>query len=365
MKRQINMLIRGHNLLNGMISALVVAILMVAPSAGLAQETTSSIRGTITQPDGTPASGATVRITDTRTGATRSATTSETGQFAASNLRVGGPYTIQVEAANAAPQAVTDVNLGLGDTFTFDLTLSPMATETVMVTADVVRSEQVAVGPSKTFSLQDLEDAPAINRNINDVISIDPRVYVDEAFNDAVQCAGANPRFNALTVDGVRLSDNFGLNSNGYPTERMPFPFDAIEEVSVELAPFDVMYGGFTACNINAVTRGGTNNFRGKAFYDFTDDSFSGTKLEGDSIDIGSFEEKRYGVAFGGPIIQDRLFFFLAYEKLEGANIFDRGPADASVGTPVLGVTQAQLDRINQIAQTVYGYDPGGFPPSL
>jgi hypothetical protein len=196
-------------------------------------------------------------------------------------------------------------------------------------------------------------------------VSVDPRVYVDEAFNDSVQCAGANPRFNALTVDGVLLSDNFGLNSNGYPTERMPFPYDAIEQVSVELAPFDVVYGGFTACNINAVTKSGGNRFSGSAFYDYTDDSLSGDTLQGDSIDLGSFEEKRYGLAIGGPIIKDRLFFFAAYEKLEGANIFTRGPADVSAAVPVLGVTQAQLDRIAQIARDVYGYEPGGFPPSL
>jgi hypothetical protein len=145
----------------------------------------------------------------------------------------------------------------------------------------------------------------------------------------------------------------------------MPFPYDAIEQVSAELAPFDVMYGGFTACNINAVTKSGGNRFSGSVFYDYTDDSLSGDKLEGDTLDLGSFEEKRYGLAIGGPILRDRLFFFAAYEKLEGANIFDRGPADASVGVPVLGVTQAQLDRIAQIARDVYGYEPGGFPPSL
>jgi len=365
MKREIDKLIRGGKLLGGLASVISIAVVLLTPVAGLAQETTSAIRGTITQPDGTPAAEANVRIIDTRTGTSRATTTSDSGQFTASGLRVGGPYTIQVEKSGLAPQAITDVTLGLGETFTFDLALSPVALETVTVTGSAIRSEQVAVGPSKTFSLEDLEDAPAINRNINDVISVDPRIYVDEAFNDSVQCAGANSRFNALTVDGVRLSDNFGLNSNGYPTERMPFPYDAIEQVSVELAPFDVMYGGFTACNINAVTKSGGNRFTGTAFYDYTDDALSGDKLEGDPIDLGTFEEKRYGFALGGPIFRDRLFFFAAYEKLEGANIFDRGPADASVGTPVLGVSQAQIDRIGQIARDVYGYDPGGFPSSL
>ncbi len=364
MKREVEMRLR--KLLADLASVTGVAlILLLTPMVTLAQETTSSIRGTITQPDGQPAAGASVRVTDTRTGTTRTATTSGSGNFATSGLRVGGPYTVAIEAEGFAPQEITDITLGLGDTYTFEIALSTETLETVTVTGSAIRAEQVALGPSKTFSIDDLEEAPAINRNINDVLSADPRVYVDEAFNDSVQCAGANPRFNALTVDGVLLSDNFGLNSNGYPTERMPFPYDAIEQVSVELAPFDVMYGGFTACNINAVTKSGGNRFTGTAFYDFTDNSLVGDKLEGDPVDTGNFEEKRYGLAIGGPILQDRLFFFAAYEKLEGANLFGRGPFDGTATTPVAGVTQAQLDRIAQIARDVYGYDPGGFPASL
>ncbi len=365
MNRQIHVLLGGCSRLAAWASVLLAATLLATPNAVLAQETTSGIRGTITQPDGSPAASANVKITDTRTGSTRTTTTSASGQFVASGLRVGGPYTVQVEAAGSAPQAITDINLALGETYDFEVALAPEATETVMVTADAVRAAQVAVGPSSTFNLEELQDAPAVNRALTDVISIDPRIYINEAFEDSVQCAGASPRFNALTVDGVRLSDGFGLNNNGYPTERMPFPYDAIDQVSVELAPFDVMYGGFTACNINAVTKSGSNYFTGEAFYDFNDDSLTGDKLEGTTINTGTFEEKRYGLAIGGPILKDRLFFFAAYEKFEGVNLYERGPADVASGTPVLGVTQAQLDRIAQIARDVYGYEPGSFPTSL
>jgi len=355
----------GPSFLNvGRVLFATMALLAVSV-AGFAQETTSAVRGTISGPDGAPAAGASVRITDTRTGSGQSATTSSSGQFTTSGLRVGGPYTVQISASGLAEQSITDVYLSLGDTYTFSVMLSEEQIDEITVTASALQSVQVALGPSATFSLQDLQDAPAINRNINDVISIDPRIYVDEAFNDSVQCAGANSRFNSLTVDGVRMNDNFGLNSNGYPTERMPFPYDAIEQVAVELAPFDVMYGGFTACNINAVTKSGSNEFHGSVFYDYTDDSMTGDQLEGDQIDNGSFDEKRYGLSFGGPIIQDKLFFFAAYEKLDGSNLFTRGPADASAAVPVLGVTQAQLDRIAQIAQDTYGYDIGGTPASL
>ena len=366
MTYQINLPRPASNLVYGLASlALIALMLLLAPVAGLTQDTTSSMRGQVNQPNGSPAAGASVRVTDTRTGNSRTATTSDSGQFSMSGLRVGGPYTVQIEASGLAAQAITDVYVDLGDTYTFSVALSQEQIEEITVTASALQSVQVALGPSATFSLADLQDAPAINRNINDVIAIDPRIYIDEGFNDAVQCGGASARFNSLTVDGVRLNDNFGLNSNGYPTERMPFPYDAIEQVAVELAPFDVNYGGFTACNINAVTKSGSNEFSGSVFYDYTDDSMTGDSLEGDPIDLGSFDEKRYGLTFGGPIIRDRLFFFAAYEKLEGINLFGRGAADASVATPVLGVSQAQVDRIRQISQNVYGFDPGGFVPSL
>ena len=100
---------------------------------------------------------------------------------------------------------------------------------------------------------------PSMNRSITDVVRADPRVFVDESRNDSINCAGGSPRFNSLTLDGISMNDMFGLNSNGYPTERMPFSYDAIQEVAVELAPYDVQYGGFTACNINAVTKSGSN----------------------------------------------------------------------------------------------------------
>ena len=238
--------------------------------------------------------------------------------------------------------------------------------ETVVVTGSTAGLAQVAVGPSATFSRETLEKAPAINRNITDVLRIDPRVFVDESRGDinAVQCAGKNSRFNSLTVDGVKLNDNFGLNSNGYPTERIPFSYDAIDQVSVELAPFDVQYGGFSACNINAVTKSGTNEFHGYVFGDYTSNDLRGDSLEGDEIVGGDYDEYRYGFGIGGPIVKDKLFFFAAYEKLEGANLFDRGPIGSGAVNEV-DITQAEVDEIARIAREIYGYEPGTIPSSF
>ena len=342
-------------------------MLLAVPVAGNAQETSSVISGTISSETGAPVAGATVTIRSDATGLVRSATTNAAGEYSIRNLPVGTQaYTITVQGGGFADERRSGVSINLGSTTTESFALSTGAEMEEIVTYGTERAvAQVAVGPNSTFGIEALETAPAINRNIVDVIRADPRIYVDESRGDinAVQCAGKNSRYNSLTVDGVRMNDAFGLNSNGYPTERMPFSYDAISQVSVELAPFDVIYGGFSACNINAVTKSGSNDFYGGAFYDFTNDGLRNDKLEGDSITTGKYDENRYGVNFGGPIIKDKLFFFVAAEKLDGANLFDRGPIGSGAVNEVL-VTQFELDEIVRIANQVYQYDPGTIPSS-
>jgi len=127
-----------------------------------------------------------------------------------------------------------------------------------------------------------------------------------------------------------------------------------------------VIYGQFTACNVNAVTKSGSNEWHGSAFYDYTNDSMRGDKLQGDPIDNGDYTIQRYGATLGGAILKDKLFFFLAYEKLKGANIFDRVPTGAATsGRVVEGVSQAQLDQIAQVARDLYGYEVGPAYKSL
>ena len=236
--------------------------------------------------------------------------------------------------------------------------LSQNNIEEMVVIASADAGANVAVGPNATFGLETLQTAPAINRNIADVLRADPRIYVDESQGfDSISCGGQNPRFNSLTVDGVRMNDSFGLNANGYPTERMPFSYDAIEQVAVEMAPFDVIYGGFSACNINSVTKTGANEFYGSVFFDYTDDSLRGDSLEGEDIVQPEADETRFGFTVGGPIVEDKLFFFAAYEKLEGVNTFDRGALGSGAINEV-NITQEEVDEIAQIARDLYNYGP-------
>ncbi len=340
--------------------AVAVALSVGLSTAAMAQETSSAMEGRILTPTGTPASNTTITVIHVPSGSSRTATVSDTGTFALRGLRVGGPYRVIVDSDTFQDTTVDGVFLTLGEAFDLNLQLEADSdVEVISVSASAVAAGYFgATGPQSIFTLEDLQNAPAINRDINDIIRADPRIYVDESFNDAVRCGGASPRFNSLTLDGVRLNDNFGLNSNGYPTERIPFSFDAIQEVAVELAPIDVQYGGFTACNINAVTKSGTNELTGSAFYDFTSDSFRGDTAGGVKQDNGNYTEKRYGVNVGFPLIKDKLFFFGAYEKLEGVQLFAYDALGAG------NVTQGEIDQITAAAQAVYGYDVGGLPGS-
>ena len=336
--------------LAGMLGASTIALAMAMSTSAFAQTTTSDIRGTVTTEAGAPIANATVAVVNTATGYARTVTTNAQGQFSARNLNISGLYDLSVTGDGYQGERVEGVALTLGKTASFNFDLSAVAApaDEIIVVGQRTVLANVATGPSAVFTLSDLQNMPTVNRDIKDIIRMDPRVYIDDSFNDAIQCAGANPRFNSLTVDGVRMNDNFGLNSNGYPTERIPFSFDAIEQVAVELAPMDVEYGGFTACNINAVTKSGKNELYGGVFFDYTTKGLRGDKPEG-------FGEKRYGGNVGFPIIKDKLFAFVAYEKLEGSNLFTGSLENSNV-------SQANYDEIINIATSQYGYVSGGLP---
>ena len=351
---------------NAVMSASAFALTMGMAATASAQSTTSNITGFVTSETGAPIANAQVSLENTSTGFSRSISTDNNGAFVIRNLSVSGTYNVSISADGFQGERVEDISLTLGETSALNFALEGGSElDEVIVVAQRNVLADIAIGPSASFGLETLQNAPAINRNIADVIRLDPRVYIDESRGDinSVQCVGQSSRFNSITLDGVAINDSFGLNSNGYPTERMPFPFDALDQVSVEIAPFDVQYGGFTACNINSVTKSGTNELHGGAFIDYTDDGLRSSKVDGEdtATDFGNYDEIRYGFNLGGPIIKDRLFIFGAYEKLEGANVFNRG----ALGTGNFQVSQAELDDIIGIANNVYQYDPGNVPSNF
>ncbi len=349
--------------------ALAVAFSVGLSSAAMAQETSSSIRGSISGPQGNPAPGTEITVKHLPTGTVKTITTGSNGQFSLSGLRVGGPYEIEVDSDEFADTVVSDVYLTLGEPLSFNYTLEPDTSDIEVIQVSASQMSVSVFGktsPSASFDMAAMETAPTINRNITDVIRIDPRVYVDETRGDSnpVQCVGKSNRFNSLTVDGVKMNDSFGLGSSGYPTVRMPFSYDAIQQVTVEIAPFDVIYSGFTGCNINAVTKQGTNEIHGGVFYDYGSNDLQGDSLEGEDIAAPSYSDKRYGVNIGFPLIEDTLFGFVAYEKYEGSSLFTRGTIGSGAINEV-NLRQQDLDEIIRISNELYQYDPGPVPTSL
>ena len=264
-------------------------------STALAANTTSTIKGKVIDSSGSSVSGASVVVTYTPTGNSRSVNSDEDGQFALLNLQVGGPYTISASSPSGT-SSVDGVFLDLGKTSNVVLSLALITdVDEVIVTAEKLSKVVVATGPSVTFGQEELGAAAAYDRDIKELLQTHPRLYVDDGYEKGLQCNGQSPRYNSLTVDGISLNDGFGLNNNGYPSERMPFSYDAIQQVSAEFAPFDVTYGGFSSCVVNAVTKSGSNEFKGNVFYEFANDSLQGDELEGNSVTLVPYDEARYG----------------------------------------------------------------------
>lgn len=352
-----------------LISGAVILALGLSTSA-FANTTSSSIKGEVVGPNGNPVTDAVVTVTHVPSGSIKTIRVGDSGVFNLKGLRVGGPYKISIDSNTFKDADFDDISLALGKPLQFDVQLEANDNvETIVVQG--TRSGLLAFsnerGPAANFSQEQIENAPTINRAITDIVRVDPRIYVSEGNDDGdtIQCAGKNRRFNSFTVDGVRMDDIFGLSDTGLPTNRFPFSFDALEQVSVELAPFDVVYGGFSACTINSVIKSGSNELHGSFFYDYTDDGFRGDKIDGEDVTWPEYEEKRYGMTLGGPIIQDKLFFFAAYEKLDGSDVYEGGVVGSGAGRASDFVTQAHVDEIISIAKDLYQFDPGAMPSEL
>jgi carboxypeptidase family protein len=349
-------------------SAASVSMAGVIATPAAAQQITSGIQGQVQDDAGNGIPNATVAITDTRTGATSRITTGSDGAFRAGNLVTGGPYTITATAPGFEGQTVENIGINLSGATSLSFDLTPSASEaTIVVTAARANLVQLAIGPGNSFNQEVLESFPSITRDVRDLIRIDPRVSLDRSNEvDRISCLGGNDRSNTFTVDGIVQADVFGLNGTPFAARNaLPLPFDAIRETSIEFAPFDVEYSGFTGCAVNVVTQSGSNQFHGSAFYTFRNEDLRGDTIDGQSFAPAPFEEKRWGVTLGGPIIPDRLFFFGAYEETDQGDSNDTGPAGGGFANDANFVTQAQFDEFAQIAQSVYGIDVGGYPTAL
>ena len=355
-------------LMNRLAGGAAIAVLALASaSAVYAQETTGAIRGRVTDETGAGLVGASVTITHQPTGSSITTMTGDSGFFTARGLRAGGPYIVSAKAADHDNGQTTIAGIGVGDPASVDLLLySASATvDELVVTASA--DTKPTQGTGTNFTGRDVQAIPSISRDLKDLARLDPFAVIGDPDNqDALSFGGVNNRFNQLTVDGIRQNDDFGLNNNGYPTQRSPISIDAVEAVQVSIAPFSVQNNGFLGGSINAVTKSGGNDFHGSLFYEQTDADKKGDSIRGAPVNL-LFEEVTKGGAFSGPIIKDKLFFFLSYEEFAATFNLDQGPVDSGKTTLIPRITTGAIDTFQAATIATYNYDPGtwvdGAPP--
>jgi len=335
----------------------LVAALAAAPA--FAQSTSAGVGGQVTSSAGAPVVGAEVTITHIESGTVSRATTDASGRYVSRGLRVGGPYTVTITKQGEGTKTEDNVFLSLNQVGTVNAALSGDITSldgvTVMAAGpSVFSSETKGVGTS--VDGRKLEIAPKGNRSLDDVARLDPRVTVTDQATGAISVAGVNNRYNSISVDGMAQGDPFGLNANGMPYTNSPISIDTIAAYDIKVSDFDASQDVVGAA-VNAVTKSGTNEFHGSAYYVYKKaDDLVGSR---DGEDYAAYgKDTTTGFTLGGPILKDRLFFFGSYEEQK---ITEFGGAASSDGFSNGRVTQADIDSVVNIARDRYGIDAGTY----
>jgi hypothetical protein len=356
----------------GWIRAGAIALAFTLTTAMFGQGvTTSLLSGFVTDSNGKPIAGASVTVVFDATGARYVATTRDTGQYTVSGLFAGGPYTVTATAPGLPSAEKKDVYVLLGATSSADVEIS----------SDVVKMEAFnvhehgtdttfdasAMGTGSSYTPKMISSVSSIRRDLQDFENLDPRAVVEQASPSdpayTFSVAGQNPRENALLVDGVSAADNFGLNSNGYAGLRNPIPPEWISSATLAINPFDVVYSGFLGGILDVTLKEGTNDFHGSVY-----EIYTGTRLRGPDPVVGLLgsheptQQHTTGVTLGGPIIPNKLFFFVGYDAFRQiaaapAQVFN--PLGSPVGTTQVDSIVAALEAGVTLGGKTYAYNPG------
>ncbi|RKR82340.1 carboxypeptidase family protein [Mucilaginibacter gracilis] len=338
---------------------LILFITVLTSVAAFAQVTTSSFSGIIKDSKGETLPGATIRATHTPSGSTYTSTTNIKGQFTLPGVRVGGPYTVVISYIGYEPQTFTGIVLKLGEPFLLNVTMNMTGTALKEVTISNKKEINVArVGASTNISSRMLQTLPTINRSVTDFTRLSPLA-------NGNSFAGRDSRLNNIQVDGASLNNSFGLSTDPFPGGgAQPISIESYDEISVNAAPVDVRQSGFTGAGIYAVTKSGTNTFTGSAYGYYKNQSYNGTSI-GDNDISSSFAKsstKTYGFTLGGPIIKNRVFFFVNYENTKSTTPgLAYSPTNGSgIGTVSLA-TASDLQKVSDYLQSKYGYSTGAY----
>lgn len=348
---------------------LLLSFVVMATGVAIAQGvTTASMSGVVKDDKGEPIPGTNVIATHTPSGTVYGAATRVDGYYNFPAMRVGGPYTIKVTFVGYKEQVLENIHLQLGQTAVYDFKMvdeSQQLTE-ILVTGTkdpVLNSDKM--GASANFNVTQIQSLPSIGRDFRDISRLTP-----QAGGSAFSFGGRSNLYNNLSIDGATVNNVFGLNPlPGGQSNATPFSMDAIQELTVSLSPYDVRQGNFTSAGVSAVTRSGTNELSGSAYYYFRTESFAGKKVDGVELPVPSFNFKNYGFRIGGPLIKNKLFFFANVEFEDRTDPFYTNPVRPTRNSPTTGFTQATEDDDPETSLKVLrdflmnpnglNYDPG------
>lgn len=339
-----------------------VAVLLFVIAAVVkinAQVTTASLQGKITA-DSEIVIGATISVEHEPSGTTYYAVSNVEGSFYLQGLRTGGPYRVEVSYIGYKKSIVEGISLRLGETYLLNVALeeSSQMLDEVVVTANKSDEKQ---GTNTSVSEHQLTTLPTISRSISDFTKLSPYAGGSNSF------AGRDGRYNNVTIDGASLNNRFGLSSNNFPSgDAQPISLDAIEEISVNVSPFDVKYSSFTGASINAVTKSGTNEFKGSAYTYQKPSGFIGKSINGIDIpNVDVYRSSIYGLTIGGPILKNKLFFFVSaeIEDSEEPGILWSPSTDgkSDYANKISRTTVADLEKMSNFLKNTYNYDPGQY----
>jgi hypothetical protein len=346
---------------------LFASLVLIAITGALAQGvTTASMSGVVKDSKGEIIPGTNVVATHVPSGTTYGASSRSDGYYNLLGMRVGGPYTVKASFVGYKEEVIENVYLQLGQPFVLNFSLVDEATQL----AEVVVSSNLdatlnsdKIGTSSNFNVNQIQTLPSIGRDFRDISRLTP-----QAGGAAFSFGGRAAIYNNLSIDGATANNVFGLNPlPAGQSNTTPFSMDAIQEITVSLSPYDVRQGNFTGAGISAITRSGNNELSGSAYYFFRNESMAGKEVDGVKLPVPSFNYKNYGVRLGGPMIKNKLFYFVNIEFEKRTDPFYTNPVREDKTQSITGATQGTDDNdpetglagLRDFLINTVGYNPG------
>lgn len=345
-----------------LVSFLLFTIVLFSSQLMYSQVTTSAINGVVTDQNGSALPGANVIVLHVPSGTQYGTSTRPDGKYNLLGLRVGGPYRVTVSMVGYTTQVEEGLSLGLGQNSRVDFKLPETSIELKGVTITAERSAILSsgrTGAATAIAKESVDALPTISRRIEDIARLTPQYGGNYSF------AGVDNRLNNMTIDGSYFNNSFGLA--GQPGDRTgvsAISLDAVEQVQVNIAPYDVRQGNFVGAGINSVTKSGTNEFSGSAYYNWRDQGLVGTKARDNVFNPGTFKYNLIGARIGGPIIKNKLFFFVSFEDDKTAQPGTTFRANLGGETATGNVTRvlaSDLDNLSSFLKSKFNYDTGPY----